>query len=35
MRDTRDQFMAPRLGNIDEDRGEEFEGTFKAYKPQN
>eukprot|EP00347_Sterkiella_histriomuscorum_P020541 403337413 len=35
MRDTRDQFMAPKLGHIDEDGGEDFEGTFKAYKPKN
>jgi hypothetical protein len=27
--------MAPKLGHIDEDGGEEFEGTFKAYKPKN
>lgn len=35
MRNTRDQFMAPKLGHIDEDGGEDFEGTFKAYKPKN
>lgn len=32
MRATRDQFIAPRMGLIDEDGGEDFEGTFKAYK---
>ncbi len=32
MRDTRDQFMNPRMGQIYEDGGEDFEGTFKAYK---
>lgn len=29
MRNTREQFMAPKLGNIDEDHGEDFDGTFK------
>ncbi|CDW82483.1 UNKNOWN [Stylonychia lemnae] len=35
MRQTKDQFMAPKLGLINEDGGEEFEGTFKAYKGGN
>lgn len=30
MRDTRDQFMAPKMDQIYEDGGEEFEGTFKV-----
>ena len=32
MRETRDQFMAPKMDLIDEDGGEDYEGTFKAYK---
>ena len=31
MRDTRDMFMAPKMGLINEDHNEEYEGTFKAY----
>jgi hypothetical protein len=27
--------MAPKLGHIDEDGGEDYEGTFKAYKGAN
>jgi hypothetical protein len=29
MRGTREQFMAPKLGLIDEDGGEDYDGTFK------
>lgn len=29
MRDTRDQFMVPKMGQIQEDHTEEF-GTYKA-----
>jgi len=32
MRETRDQFMAPSMGLINEDHGEEFDGTFKEYR---
>lgn len=30
MRNTRDKFMAPKLGSINEDNLEQYEGTFKA-----
>ena len=29
MRGTRELFMAPKMGHIDEDGGEDFEGTYK------
>lgn len=32
MRETRDKFMTPKLGLINEDGGEDFDGTFKEYK---
>ena len=34
MRNTKEQFMAPKLGHIDEDRGEDYEGTFKDIRKQ-
>ena len=27
--------MAPKMGHIDEDHGEDFDGTFKEYRGNN
>ena len=32
MRETRDKFMAPKMGLINEDGGEDFDATFKVNK---